>query len=133
MFFIRIVKIESLLVLAFILALTIRYWVYRGDICNMVSDVECTTTRTQNYLFIFAVTAELALVLTHATAIIVSVRALNNRKQSEPARTLLNDALLTVIGMPLLAVIFWAGWKPAVPHLFRGADATIRFVEDVRR
>lgn len=125
--------IESLLILAFFTAGTIHHALQQRDICNIVSDVECTSTPAQDFLFILLLSSEIALVLTHAAAIMRIVHALSSKGREEPIRFLLSDSLLVVIGMPLIAAILCVGLKPVLPHAARTVNSIIEFSKDVRR
>ena len=131
-FLVRIIKIESLLVLVHLVALSISRVIHWHDTCNYVSDVECCYTRSEDAFMILAFISTIAFILTHATAIVLSVRAIMKNRKDEPMRLLLGDTLMVGIGMPVAIAMTFFVFRPAIRMSGLIEDA-ITFVVNVRR
>lgn len=132
-FFIRIIKIECVLVSVCFAQSIAQSFLYWRDPCNFATHIECTTLVVRNRLGWIGVAAVFGLLLAHAASIGFGVYAMKKRAQTEPVRLLLRDTLLVIFGMPLATLVFCLGMRPAVRPALDAIDGGVTFVENIYR
>lgn len=128
----RILKIEILLVLAYLVTLSIYRAIYWHDPCNYASGTACLYTRAEDTFMILAFISTIAFILTHAAGIALSVRAIMKNRSDEPTKSLLGDTLMAGVGMPVALAIILFTLKPAM-QMTGLIEGIIAFIENVRR
>lgn len=130
-FLVRILKIEGLLVLAHLISLTIFRLIYWRDPCTM-ENIPCYYEGWEVAFSLLAFISKIAFFLTHAVAIVLSVRQIANNPLGESRKLMWRDALLVGFGMPLVVAIVLFSVKPSM-RMTELVKEFVEFVENVRR
>jgi amino acid transporter len=95
-------------------------------------NVECRYERSEIAFYLLAALCAIAFILTHAVAMVASVRHIMRNRLNEPAKPMWSDTLTVGIGMPLAVPIILFTLKPSMwmTELIIG---TIRFIGNALR